>query len=294
MKSVTVLTTVYNGLPYIREAVDSVLAQDFGDFEFLLVDDGSADGTKEFLRSLRDPRIHLLDLEENVGRTSALNLGLGRIKTPYTALLDADDLARKDRLRLQADRLESDPDLVLVASDVQSIDTEGRVLKRWRIPADHEGLLEELPRTNLLAHSSCMFRTEVAQKLGLYPADYVYAQDMALWIRFLQAGYRIASIPEPLASVRTHGRRLSNTASLQVLRREEGIRLSQGLTGLPGISRPGRQAALLRCALIAFSIRQVGRGVGYLWESLKVSPLGFPFNRTVWRLLVWTVIRPEI
>jgi len=94
MSEVTVLMTVFNGMPYLAEAVNSILRQTLSDFEFVIVDDGSTDGTADFLKSLEDPRISIIH-QENRGTAAAANHGLENINTRFVARMDADDRIRK-------------------------------------------------------------------------------------------------------------------------------------------------------------------------------------------------------
>ena len=97
MAKVSVLMAVHNGEKYLRQAVDSILAQTFSDFEFIIVDDGSQDGTAHMLGEYLDPRIVLLKNETGIGLTKSLNLGLAIAKGDYIARMDADDISLPDR-----------------------------------------------------------------------------------------------------------------------------------------------------------------------------------------------------
>ena len=97
----TVLMTVYNGSPFLRTAIDSILNQTYADFCFLIVDDASTDDSREIVRSYKDPRIQLVCLEHNVGQTAALNIGLRQATTPWIARMDADDYSGPTRFEEQ-------------------------------------------------------------------------------------------------------------------------------------------------------------------------------------------------
>ena len=100
MSEVSVLMTVYNGMPYLRPAVESVLEQTHSDFKFIIVDDGSEDGTAGYLESIDDPRVTVVR-QENQGTAKAANHGLSLIETPFVARMDADDIALPTRLEKQ-------------------------------------------------------------------------------------------------------------------------------------------------------------------------------------------------
>lgn len=119
---------VYNGAVYLREAIDSVLAQTYGDFEFVIVDDGSSDESVRIVRSYADPRIKLHVAPQNMGQTTALNVGLRLCEGEYVARMDGDDVCRPDRFARQATALDADPALGIVGSAVWIVDGRGRIL----------------------------------------------------------------------------------------------------------------------------------------------------------------------
>jgi len=113
---VSVLLPVFNGESLIRGAIDSILAQTFRDFELIVVDDGSTDGTAAVLSEYRDPRVILLRHERNRGLIAALNTGLAVARGDYVARHDADDLSVPERLQLQSDFLNANEDVSVVSS----------------------------------------------------------------------------------------------------------------------------------------------------------------------------------
>jgi len=115
MSRLTVLLPVYNGMPYLPEAVDSVLAQTFADFRLLVLDDGSTDGTAAYLGGIDDPRVDVVH-QENRGLGATLNRGIGLCETEYLARMDADDVACPDRLKLQVDYMERHPAVAMLGT----------------------------------------------------------------------------------------------------------------------------------------------------------------------------------
>ncbi|HKQ33129.1 MAG TPA: glycosyltransferase family A protein, partial [Thermodesulfobacteriota bacterium] len=113
---VTVLMTVYNGEKFLNEAIDGILNQTFRDFEFLIINDGSTDGSREIIKSYKDPRINLVDNESNIGLTASLNRGLSLAGGEYIARQDADDISLPERLEKQISILERNPDIALLGS----------------------------------------------------------------------------------------------------------------------------------------------------------------------------------
>src|SRR5205823_3104415 len=124
---VTVLMTVYNGEHYLRPAMESILGQTFTDFEFLIIDDGSTDGSVEIIRSYHDPRIRLY-VEPHRGLVPALNRGLSLARGRYIAHMDADDLADVRQLAQQVAFLDAHPAVVLVGCRIRYTDEDGQDL----------------------------------------------------------------------------------------------------------------------------------------------------------------------
>lgn len=180
---VTVLMAVHNGDKYLREAVDSILAQKFRDFEFLIVDDGSTDGTAEVLGRYSDPRIRIVTNEENIGLTKSLNKGLGLARGEYVARIDADDYAYPERLERQVSYLEENEGVGLLGTNAVFMDEGGRIISPFygqEVPKDVGGLLI---KHNMFCHSSVMLRKGCLKEAGWYSEDLPYAQDYDLWLR---------------------------------------------------------------------------------------------------------------
>ena len=222
----TVLLTVYNGLPYIRETVESVFAQNTDDdlpgFTFFILNNGSEDGTGDFLDTLKAPAhidLRLEHLPRNIGRTAVLNRGLEAVTTPLTAIIDADDIALPDRLRRQAAFMAAHPNIDVLGSDVLYINPAGGEIGAMRVPQGHSALRDHLPLFNPFAHAAVCFRTEAARNAGGYPENTPYAQDLALWIAMLKNGSQIASLGEPLAKIRMHPGQATRSLIFQNRRR---------------------------------------------------------------------------
>lgn len=243
---VSVLMTIYNAERFLREAIDSVLAQTFADFELVAVDDGSRAPCKDMIRDYArvEPRIQLIDLPGNIGRTPALNVGLRAARGEYVAVLDADDIARPHRLARQVDMLDRNPNVVLVGSYVRQIDESGNVLCILTPAVDAGVLRESMAYSNPFAHSASMYRRAPALSTGGYPEAYAYAQDFALWLELARRG-ELAMIDEPLTDVRQHamGDRMSVSATYQTARFRDTLELFQQAQGsLPLSPRSWRLA----------------------------------------------------
>ncbi|MEO8587736.1 MAG: glycosyltransferase [Flavobacteriales bacterium] len=201
--AITVLMPVYNAEQFLREAIESVLRQTHTDFELLIINDGSTDGSEGVIRSFVEPRIRFISHPRNRGLVTVLNEGLANARGRYVARMDADDVMREDRLAKQYDHLENHPEIDVVAAFVDLINTEGEVTGVWdtdRAAVSEQEIRAMMPRTNCIAHPTVLMRTDIAKSLG-YGARH---EDWDLWLRLLSGGHRIAKIPEALLRYRVH------------------------------------------------------------------------------------------
>lgn len=211
MPEVTVLMSVYNGEPYVREAIESILGQTFEDFEFLIVDDGSTDGTREVTRSYADPRMHLIENERNLGLTTSLNRGLALSRGEFVARQDADDISEPERLARQVAFLREHPDVALLGSGYRRIDDGGRVIKEKNPVCDCTELRWRLLFYCPFVHSAVMLRRgAVLNQVGFYDETLSYAQDYELWHRIARRA-AVANLPELLLRLRVHPRSMTAT-----------------------------------------------------------------------------------
>jgi glycosyltransferase involved in cell wall biosynthesis len=211
---VTVLMSCYNASGWLPKAIESVLDQTFGNFEFILVDDGSTDETWDIIRSYfdRDKRIVPIR-KENTGLQDSLNVGIAHARGVWISRLDADDLCEPDRLAEQLRYVHNHPEIVLLGAGFMEIDAQGRSVKKQKFPSGHRELLRHLERLQrFFPHSSAFFRRDVAQDAGLYNPFFRKSQDWDLWLRFAERG-RIACIRKCLVRVRKHSGQISNSAA---------------------------------------------------------------------------------
>ena len=198
MPTVSVLMPVYNtAVPFLREAVQSILDQSFQNFEFLIVDDGSTGETRRYLEQLHDPRIRLIRNEKNLGVTKALNIGLRAAQGRYIARMDSDDVSYPERLEMQLAFMRSNPDVVVCGSRLLTEDN-----KTTRLDVCSES--REQYRVRMLftspgpAHSTAFIDREVLRAHAIeYDERLVYAQDYGLWSSLILYG-RICTLPQVL------------------------------------------------------------------------------------------------
>ncbi|MBI2934930.1 MAG: glycosyltransferase [Chloroflexi bacterium] len=196
---ISVIMSAYNAAKYLREAIDSILRQTFGDFEFVIVNDGSADNSLDVIRSYPDPRIVIIDNERNIGLTRSLNRALGAARGEFLARQDTDDISLPERFELQLDYLERHPEVGLLGASVYTIDEGGKLTGKKMAPANPGKAFRHVP----FAHGTAMMRKEVIDKLGGYCEWLKYAQDYELWSRIAKR-YEVRSLTQPLYKLRYH------------------------------------------------------------------------------------------
>lgn len=200
---ITVLMPVYNAGAFIDKAIASVLAQDFGDFELLIVNDGSTDDTVMQVNKFKDPRIRLIS-QQNLGIAAALNNGLVQSRGNYIARFDGDDLCRADRLQKQFSFLVSHPDHVAVGCDAEYITKEGEHLFHFScLGHTDEEIRRKLYFYCPFIHSGVMYRKQPVFDAGGYFTDAHNFEDYLLWVRLAKLG-KFHNLPEQLIQVRFH------------------------------------------------------------------------------------------
>lgn len=203
LSQVAVITTSYNGLPLLQAAVESVLAQTAVSLHYIVVDDGSTDGTAAYLQTVQDPRLTLLQ-PGRIGRGRALNLAIAATEAPFIANLDADDVMLPGRLARQARFLLEQPDVGLVGTAVYWEQEDGQQEVCTFLP-DDSSLRQRLFTGYPFVHSAVMYRRSALQKVGGFDPTLPCALDYDLACR-LAGSTRLANLPEPLVVRRVHGK----------------------------------------------------------------------------------------
>ena len=202
---VSVVMPVYNGERYLAEAIASILGQTFADFEFIIVDDGSTDGSARIIEPYaeRDGRIRTIFLNSNVGRASARNRGIEVASGEFVAGFDCDDIALPDRLRRQVEHLDDNPAIGVLGSTMWVVDQALRPLAEKSMPAQHALIAWGLFLHPILSGGSSMIRGELLDRVGAYDEGRLYADDLELWSRLI-AITRFHNLPDILTLYRRH------------------------------------------------------------------------------------------
>jgi glycosyltransferase involved in cell wall biosynthesis len=201
---VSVVSTVYNGMPYFDRAIPSILAQSFHDFEFILVDDGSTDGTLAELRKLEEheSRVRVF-APGRLGAAKAVNYGVAQARGEYIARQDFDDQSHPDRLRLQVALLDAHPDVGLVGGYYVLVD-ERRGERYIRMPpTDHASILAAMARYIPIAHTTATFRRRAWAEADGYPIVKNLI-DLRFYLRIGKLGWHFANVPQVVGKHYVH------------------------------------------------------------------------------------------
>jgi glycosyltransferase involved in cell wall biosynthesis len=210
MPKITVYITNHNYGKYVEEAIDSILAQTYRDFELVIIDDGSEDGSREVLSKYKDHPAITLVFQERKGLNASCNVALKHARGEYMIRLDADDSFTPEALEYLVDRIEEDRNTGYVFCDFYETDALGKVKKMIRQfdPQVHENLQSAIP------HGACMLiRLSFIQQCGGYNEKYPCQDGTDLWMKFKDK-YSPAHVAKPLFYYRRHQNNLSNDQSL--------------------------------------------------------------------------------
>src|SRR5579884_342064 len=199
---VSVLMSVYNDERHVRETIDSVLAQSFVDFEFLILDDGSTDGTASLLDSYIDPRIVRIQNATNIGLTRSLNRGLEEARGEYVARIDGDDIMEPGRLAAQVAYLDAHPEIDVLGTWFRCFDEQGMLVGEWEIAPNPMVIAWLMGWHCAIGHPTVLMRREAILALGGYDPARLYAQDYDLWTRVIMAGSKVSVLPEQATRLR--------------------------------------------------------------------------------------------
>jgi glycosyltransferase involved in cell wall biosynthesis len=199
---ISVVMSVYNGEKHLRESINSILNQSYKDFEFIIINDGSNDGSLEILLEYqaRDPRITIVN-QNNIGLTRSLNKGIKLATSEYIARQDADDISLPTRLEKQLNYMVNHPEVAVIGCLGDVFNING-ILRTSRDPRySREGIKRHLASKNLFMHGSAMMRKSHLAKVGFYREFFLHSQDYDLWLRLSQY-FDIDILPEHLYKYR--------------------------------------------------------------------------------------------
>jgi len=298
MPEVSILMPVYNGMPFLPEAVDSIRNQTLQDFILIVVNDGSTDESVEYLTSLRDQRIKIIH-QSNQGLGAALNAGLTNCDTEFLARMDADDISLPARLEYQLNFLHKHKDIGLVGTQFAYFGASGHRGFAPPVPSDHETIYGDLFRCRqALCHPSIMCRTSILKQVGGYRIK-GSGED---WDMFLMMGEacRMANLQEVLYLYRLNADSVSVKQMLEVRMRYNHAchcarRRTQGRREISFAEFVAEQSSLpvwqrAASALDVYALAQYRQSIAEILNSRWV--IGYP--RLVWAAISsprWTFQR---
>lgn len=209
---ILVVMPLYNAIPYLNQAIESILEQTFRDFEFLIINDGSTDGSEEKVRAYSDRRIILHD-QPNSGPGTAMNYAINYALVrdiPFIARMDADDIAHPNRLQKQYDTLQNHPNMAACSANAHYIDSEtGKIigastvsssprLIRWEIFHGLRGLIQ----------GTSMFRTHALHQIGGYRQHFIQAEEVDVFLRLAEQ-FELINCPDYLYQIRVRANSIS-------------------------------------------------------------------------------------
>lgn len=220
---VSVIMSVYNGMPYLNMAVGSILEQSYKNFEFIIVDDASEDDSWKYLVSKKDERIKLIRNKKNLGLARSLNIALRQANGDYIARMDADDISSPDRLRIQLKFMEGNPTTDICGLFVSVIDKQGKVIGIIKKPVTDKEIKRRLYWLTPIIHPTWFVKREVFAKLKGYDEKWDYVEDFEFLIR--AKDFKMANIPKKLLFFRSQRERRSQKAIEQIYRNSLKLRL---------------------------------------------------------------------
>jgi glycosyltransferase involved in cell wall biosynthesis len=274
----SVILPVFNGSEYLQESIDSILNQTMTDFELIIVDDGSSDGSDLIAKSYKDPRVVFIGLDVNVGLSKALNIGVSHARAPLIARQDQDDLSAPTRLEQQITYLQMHENVVLVGSwaEIVKLSPTGEWVTSGfhRHPSSDSSLRFRLLWNNPFVHSSVVFRKSAFEQVGGYCIDPIRGnpEDFELWSRIMNVG-RLSNIPEVLVTYRHSDQGLSKLDTKQI---KQGVRriAADNLIAAGGLNSEDPDVDWIVSCLNGYktsrrSFRRLIYSLGILWKAAE-------------------------
>jgi glycosyltransferase involved in cell wall biosynthesis len=228
----TVIVTVFNAIPYLRDSLESIFTQSFKDYEVILVNDGSTDDSEKILRGyLKKPNVRLLKNDINEGIPISRNRALLVAKGEYIAIHDGDDISLETRLQKEVEFLDAHRDIDFIGSYAYKINHSGKVMGTMTYPPTETSEAFRIIKNyklNPIIDSSCMYRKKVVLSNGGYSMspEVRTALDLHLWCRLLCKGHKLSNIKEPLIKYRINPKGVTQTHNKKMLETTENIAAS--------------------------------------------------------------------
>ena len=304
---VSVLMAVFNTASFLNEALTSIKTQSFEDFELLVVDDGSSDGSTQILKLFADeePRMRLI-ARKNKGLIATRNELLYTACGELVAWMDSDDISTPDRLALQVPYFDTNPALVCIGGFAQCIDPQGQFLNIERYPLSHQDILLEQQRGGAMRFPTTMMRRNVALNVGGFREPFRIGEDLDLLLRMSEVG-QMANLSNTVYLYRQHlssvcatlGPRWS-TYRDQILalarerqefgqdklQRGEAVTIAETATDN---TKHFKSRTYIRWAQAASENHNMGLAWKYAWAAIRSQP----FVKATWKNLIKVALRAQ-
>jgi glycosyltransferase involved in cell wall biosynthesis len=225
---VSVIMAAHNVEKYIGEAIESIQAQTYPNWELIITNDGSPDNTAEIIAryAAQDARITVITHEKSQGQAIARNHAVEKARGEYLAILDSDDVSLPERLQVQVDFLEQHPGIAAVGSFVTMIDPEGKEIRKKTKPVPWLEIKFPLLLQTQFIHSTVTMRAEIFRTLGGYDTNYLHAEDYDLWSRMSDAGYQLENIPQFLVKFRVQPQSVTSIPASQKVQELHSLQIN--------------------------------------------------------------------
>jgi glycosyltransferase involved in cell wall biosynthesis len=215
---ITVIMPLKNGMPYVKDSVNSILAQSIREFELIIIDDHSTDNSLEYLNGLSDSRIRIIN---NIGEgiADAMNTGLNLVQTKYVAVMDSDDISNPERLQKQVNILENEKDIVLVGTSIKYIGTKD-MERSWgvKMPDGDVEIKNGISKgMYVISHPTIMIRTKAVKEIGGYRRELFPNIDLDLFSRLITKG-RFANITDYFTYIRLRSESFTQQNLFEIVR----------------------------------------------------------------------------
>lgn len=212
MPKISIILPVFNAEKFISESINSILAQTFHDFEFIILNDGSTDQSLKIIKSFTDPRITTVD-KQHSGLVDTLNYGINLSNSELVARMDADDIALPQRLELQFNRFTYN--LAVLGGQFKILTKNNEIKKTYNLPITHGMILKNLLSGKpAIVHPSVIINKAMFLKVGAYDEKLSPAEDLDLWLRISHVG-KLRNIEQKVIVLRKHEDNLSEIKNIE-------------------------------------------------------------------------------
>jgi glycosyltransferase involved in cell wall biosynthesis len=294
---VSVVMPAFNVAPFVKHAIESVLKQTLADFEMVVIDDGSTDGTSDILQSVRDARLRIVE-QGNGGSSAARNTGAQHTRAPYIAFIDGDDLWSPQKLAIHIDFLEKHPEVDLTFSHSSIINEQGDPLGRYSSPVRGYISFRQLLTQNVVHNGSAVVaRREALERAGYFDINMRSAVDHDLWLRVaLSRANNVYCIPQVLTFYRMREGQITKDWLGMQQSWEILIEKMRRLAGrdVEAVESRARTRLYRYLAYIAYENQEYTEATGLLGIALRNGFQHLLLDRGMWLLIAALTIRATL